>query len=65
MINRISRARTTLLEAERQVSHAVDVARRWRPGLHRFEEAIVDHPKTSLVAALAAGVVLGWIIKRR
>jgi hypothetical protein len=26
---------------------------------------MADHPKASLIAATAAGVVLGWTIKRR
>ncbi len=32
--------------------------------MRRSELAVANHPKTSLWAALAAGVVLGWIIKR-
>jgi hypothetical protein len=31
----------------------------------RAEAAIVDHPRASLCAALAAGALLGWFIKRR
>jgi ElaB/YqjD/DUF883 family membrane-anchored ribosome-binding protein len=33
----------------------------WR----RAQAAVTDNPKTSLIAAAAAGVLLGWIIKRR
>jgi hypothetical protein len=32
--------------------------------LRRGERAMAERPKTSLIAALATGVVLGWIIKR-
>ncbi|MEX2112872.1 MAG: hypothetical protein WD845_06770 [Pirellulales bacterium] len=31
----------------------------------RAEQFVVSHPKQSLVAALSAGVILGWIIRRR
>ncbi len=31
----------------------------------RAERLVVEHPKHSLLAALVAGVILGWIIKRR
>jgi ElaB/YqjD/DUF883 family membrane-anchored ribosome-binding protein len=31
----------------------------------RVEQLVVEHPKHSLAVAAAAGVVLGWIIKRR
>jgi ElaB/YqjD/DUF883 family membrane-anchored ribosome-binding protein len=33
----------------------------WR----QVERLVVEHPKQSLAAAALAGVVLGWIIKRR
>jgi hypothetical protein len=33
----------------------------WR----RVEKAVAEHPKQSLIAALAAGAVIGWITKRR
>jgi hypothetical protein len=33
----------------------------WR----RVERMIADHPKQSLIAAAAAGAVLGWLTKRR
>lgn len=28
-------------------------------------KTLAEHPKTSLAAALAAGMVVGWILKRR
>jgi ElaB/YqjD/DUF883 family membrane-anchored ribosome-binding protein len=31
----------------------------------RFHEVIAKNPKTSLAAALVAGVLLGWLMKRR
>ena len=31
----------------------------------RLEQMIADHPKQSVIAALVAGALLGWIIKRR
>jgi len=31
----------------------------------RIERALSDRPKQCLLAALAAGVILGWIAKRR
>jgi ElaB/YqjD/DUF883 family membrane-anchored ribosome-binding protein len=31
----------------------------------RVEQLVVEHPKQSLAVAAVAGVVLGWIIKRR
>jgi hypothetical protein len=31
----------------------------------RVHEVIAKNPKTSLAAALVAGVLLGWIMKRR
>lgn len=31
----------------------------------RVERMVADHPKQSLIAALAAGAVLGWFTKRR
>lgn len=65
MINRIPKANDALHEAERQVAGAVAAARQWRPNLRRVEDTIVDHPKTCLLAALAAGALVGWIIKRR
>jgi hypothetical protein len=41
----------------------------WSPravGLwQQVEQLVVEHPKQSLAAAALAGVVLGWIIKRR
>jgi hypothetical protein len=33
--------------------------------LRRLEQLITAHPKQSLIAALTAGVLLGWISKRR
>jgi hypothetical protein len=30
-----------------------------------LNEAVAGHPKTSLIAAASAGVILGWILKRR
>jgi hypothetical protein len=38
--------------------HALDV---WR----RVERMAADHPKPCLIAAATAGVILGWITKRR
>ena len=32
---------------------------------HRLERMVGDYPKQSLIAALAAGALLGWITKRR
>ena len=65
MINRIPKAKTSLHEAERQVGEVVAAARKWRPDLRRVEATIADHPKSCLFAALAAGAIVGWIIKRR
>jgi hypothetical protein len=31
----------------------------------RLERMVADHPKQSLIAALTAGALLGWITKRR
>lgn len=31
----------------------------------RLEQMIADHPKQSVIAALVAGALLGWVIKRR
>lgn len=44
---------------------SVSAIGRSNPILRRTEAAIAEHPKTSLFAALAAGVMLGWIVKRR
>ena len=65
MINRIPKASAAVHEAERQMGKAVAAARQWRPNLQRVEATIVDHPKTCLLAALAAGALVGWMIKRR
>jgi hypothetical protein len=47
--------------AERFGQIVARAASAWR----RVEKVIVEHPKQSLIAALAAGAVLGWITKRR
>jgi ElaB/YqjD/DUF883 family membrane-anchored ribosome-binding protein len=43
----------------RQAQHPMEAA------LHWLEGTMSDHPRTSLIAAAAAGVLLGWIVKRR
>jgi hypothetical protein len=42
-----------------------DVSRRARSIWRRVERVVADHPKQSLLAALAAGAVVGWLTKRR
>jgi hypothetical protein len=32
---------------------------------HGVEHYVANHPKRSLIAALTAGAVLGWLTKRR
>jgi hypothetical protein len=39
-------------------AHPLAAVCRW------MEETLADHPKTSLVAALSAGMLAAWIIKR-
>ncbi len=39
-----------------------DSARSWEGNLEVF---MADHPKVALIAAAAAGLVLGWMVKRK
>ena len=43
----------------RQPQHPMEAAFHW------LEGTMSEHPRTSLIAAAAAGVLLGWIAKRR
>jgi hypothetical protein len=51
----------TIDDRIRSASERKAAAPPWR----RMQAAVMDNPKTSLIAAVAAGVLLGWIIKRR
>ena len=41
-----------------ELAQTIDPARR------SFEKTVADHPLKALFISLAAGVVLGWLIKR-
>ncbi len=65
MINRVindSRMARAATDLRGRAASAMD---RFGPLRHRALEAVVEHPKISLFAALAAGALLGWIVKRR
>jgi ElaB/YqjD/DUF883 family membrane-anchored ribosome-binding protein len=40
-------------------------AQSWQPALQWLAQQIADHPGISLGVAVAVGVTLGWMIKRR
>ena len=39
-----------------------DTAKSWENSLEKF---IAEHPRMALAAAAAAGLVLGWMVKRK
>jgi hypothetical protein len=38
---------------------------RWSALRKQAQTLMIENPKASLIAAFAAGVVVGWVIKRR
>ena len=66
MINRIPNPSTALHQVEERASQiATSAMQSWKPAIKRVEDVMVERPKTCLFAALAAGAVLGWMLKRR
>lgn len=54
--------RTVSAEVEDNDEGLADLPRQW---LASAESVIGDHPAISLAVALSAGVMIGWLIKRR
>ena len=59
--NRLSPASLAPQDGRNQIAALDKPAALWQ----RVEQLIADHPTQSLIAALAAGALLGWISKRR
>jgi ElaB/YqjD/DUF883 family membrane-anchored ribosome-binding protein len=47
---------------DREQSSLAIRAKTWE---HRLEQFIEDHPRLTLGVAAAAGLVIGWMVKRR
>jgi hypothetical protein len=66
MISRIEdldpRFRNPTLQADRERQTALGTA---RESVSRIEESIKKYPMLVLATAVAAGVIIGWLIKRR
>jgi ElaB/YqjD/DUF883 family membrane-anchored ribosome-binding protein len=66
MINRLRNGAVKSRSAESADARTPSASDATSAGLwSRVHDVVKDNPKTSLAAALAAGVLLGWIMKRR
>ncbi len=62
---RLQNARDAITEVGKDAQQAMlDVGRAVGPLRNSLEQTITAHPLKSILVALAAGVILGWLIKR-
>jgi hypothetical protein len=65
MKNRFGDGATVEPHSSTEDANVVVSAQRLQALWRRVERMVADHPKQSIIAALAAGAILGWISKRR
>jgi ElaB/YqjD/DUF883 family membrane-anchored ribosome-binding protein len=53
---------STAASSPREGASWSDTAKSWEEDLKKF---IGDHPKATLLAGAAVGLVLGWLVKRK